>query len=251
MTIGQAAILFGVGALASGINSVAGGGSLISFPTLTFAMGMPTNVANATNSVALWPGSLGGALGFRNLLDKTKHHLWALFLPTLLGSGAGSILFVKTDVRIFDRIVPWLILLAAILLLLQPQVKKWALRGERTVPTSVGMVIQFFVALYGGYFGAGMGIMMLAAFAVFMEGTLHELNAVKNWLGVIINVAASAIFVFQGLVEPLPALALGTGGVVGGFAAGHFSQRVNPDRLRMVIAVYGVAMAGYYMYRTL
>jgi uncharacterized membrane protein YfcA len=240
-----------VGALASGINSVAGGGSLISFPTLTLVMHMPTNIANATNSVALWPGSLGGALGFRNLLSKTKHHLWALFLPTLLGSAAGSALFVSTDVKIFDRIVPALILLAAVLLLLQPQVKKWALRGERTVPPAVGMIIQFFVALYGGYFGAGMGIMMLAAFAVFMEGTLHELNAVKNWLGVIINVAASAIFVYEGLVEAQSAILLGSGAIVGGFLAARFSQRFNPDKLRTIIAVYGVGMAAFYLYRTL
>ena len=201
---------------------MAGGGSLISFPTLTFGLGMPTNIANATNSVSLWPGSLAGAFGFKNLLEKTKHHLWALFFPTLIGASVGSFLFVKTNVKFFDMIVPWLILLAAILLLLQPQVKKLALRGERTVPPAVGMVIQFFVALYGGYFGAGMGIMMLAAFAVFMEGTIHELNAA----------------------------ALATGAIFGGFFAARVSQKVNPDQLRMGIAVYGVVMAGYYFYRT-
>jgi uncharacterized membrane protein YfcA len=174
-----------------------------------------------------------------------------LFIQTLLGSAAGSALFVNTDVKVFDKIVPALILLAAILLLLQPQVKKWALRGERTVPAAVGMVIQFFVALYGGYFGAGMGIMMLAAFAVFMEGTLHELNAVKNWLGVIINMAASAIFVYEGLVDARAGIALGAGAIVGGFLAARVSQKVNPDKLRMVIAIYGVGMAALYLYRTL
>lgn len=244
-------VLFAAGAIASGINSVAGGGSLISFPTLTEFMGMPSKVANATNSVALWPGSLGGAFGFRNLLEKTKHHLWALFLPTLLGSAVGSVLVLNTDAKVFDRLVPFLILLAAVLLLLQPQVKKFALRGERTVPPAMGMVIQFFVALYGGYFGAGMGIMMLAAFAVFMEGTLHELNAVKNWLGVIINIAASAIFIYEKLVDVPTGVVLGAGAIVGGFLAARVSQKVNPDKLRTVIAVYGVGMASLYLYRSL
>jgi uncharacterized membrane protein YfcA len=235
---------------------VAGGGSLITFPTLTFGLGMPTNVANATNSVSLWPGSLGGAIGFRNLLGKTAHHLKVLFLPTLLGAIAGALLFVNTDVKRFDQIVPWLIFLAAMLLLLQPQVKKWALRGERALPTWAGVVIQFFVAVYGGYFGAGMGIMMLAAFAVFMEGTLHELNAVKNWLGVIINVACSVVFIgvsagSKQLVEPMPAIVLSLGAIVGGFLAARVSQRINPDRLRLVIALYGVGMAAFYLYRTL
>lgn len=228
---------------------MAGGGSLLSFPTLTLVLGMPTNIANATNSVALWPGSLGGALGYRNVLEKTKHHFKTFFLPTLLGATAGSILFVATDVRIFDRIVPFLILLAAVLLLLQPQVKKFALRGERTMSPLAGMIIQFLVSVYGGYFGAGMGIMMLAAFGLYMEGTLHELNAVKNWLGMIINIAASLVFVVQHLVDPISGGVLAAGSIVGGFAAARLSQRVHPDRLRTAIAVYGVGMAVYYCIR--
>jgi uncharacterized membrane protein YfcA len=240
-----------VGAIASGINSVAGGGSLLSFPTLTFALGMPTNIANATNSVALWPGSLGGALGFGNLIAKNRHHLWVLALPTLLGSSAGSILFIVTPVRRFDQVVPWLILLAAVLLLLQPKVKAFVQRRDRELHPAVGVIGQFFVALYGGYFGAGMGIMMLAAFALYMDGTLHEINAIKNVLGVLINVAASAIFISKGLVEPLPGIALGVGALCGGFLAAKVSQRVNPDRLRNVIAVYGIGMSAYYLARSL
>lgn len=224
---------------------------MLSFPSLTFGLGMPTNIANATNSIALWPGSLGGALGYLNLLDRTRHHLWNLFIPTVLGAAVGSYLFVSTDVHVFDRVVPWLILLAAVLLLVQPRVKEWAQKGERTVPVVGGMAIQFFVALYGGYFGAGMGIMMLAAFALFMEGNIHELNAVKNWLGVIINIAASFVFVARGLVDPLPALALGLGGLTGGFFSARISQKVDPDKLRLGIAIYGVGMSILYLVRTL
>lgn len=239
-----------VGAIASGINSVAGGGSLISFPTLNIGLGLSKIVANATNSVGLWPGSLGGAIGFRNLVGKTQHHLKTLLLPTLLGSTAGSFLLLSTSERLFGQVIPWLILLAAILLLLQPKVKALLRRDERPLPVYAGIIIQFFVSVYGGYFGAGMGIMMLAAFALYMDGTVHEMNAVKNWLGTAINIACSAIFFWKGLVLPVPALILAAGAVVGGFLAAKFSQKVDPDKLRKVIAVYGLAMAVYFFWQS-
>ncbi len=240
-----------VGAVASAINAVAGGGSLISFPTLVFAIRLPSTVANATNSVALWPGSLSGAFGFKNLLHKAGHHLSRLIVPTILGSTVGAFLLVKTDPRVFDLVVPWLILFAAVLLLLQPKVKAWVLQGgRRTVGPAGAITLQFMVSVYGGYFGAGMGIMMLAIFALYIEGTIHELNAVKNWLGLVINFTCSTVFLFQGLVQPYVALALAAGSIVGGFVAARFSQRVQPDRMRTLIAIYGVGMAAYYLARS-
>jgi len=239
-----------VGMIASGINSVAGGGSLLSFPYLTEIMRIPSLPANATNSVALWPGSLSGAFGFINLLGKTKHHLLRLLVPTIVGSALGALLLTRTSQRVFDAVVPFLILLAAFLLLLQPRVKAWVQRGERTMPVWGGVVLQLLVALYGGYFGAGMGIMMLASFALYMDGTIHELNAVKNWLGVAINVVASVHFFASGLVLVPPALLMGFGSIIGGFAAARVSQRLNPDKLRMAIAIYGIGMAGWYAYKT-
>ena len=238
-----------MGGVASAINAVAGGGSLITFPMLTVGFRMPSNIANATNSVGLWPGSMAGAIGFLNLFSKTAKYLKILFLPTLFGSIVGAELFIHTSIKVFDRVIPWLILLAAVLLLFQPRVKTFATKHGRTMPPAVGAVLQFFVALYGGYFGAGMGIMMLAAFALFMEGTIHELNAVKSWLGLIINFAASIMFFIEGIIEPVPALILATGSIVGGFYAAKFSQRVNPDKMRLVIAAYGMVAAAYFMYK--
>lgn len=197
--------------------------------------------------MALWPGSLSGALGFHNVIEQTKHHLKTLILPTILGATTGAFLLVKTDPHVFDLVVPWLILLAAMLLLMQPKVKALVLRGDPTPHPVAAMVAQFFVALYGGYFGAGMGIMMLASFALYMKGTIHELNAVKNWLGLVINFTCSFVFLFQGLLDFSVALWLALGSIVGGFAAAKVSQKVNPDRLRMAIAIYGVGMAAYYM----
>jgi len=246
LTGAHLAILFLVGVIASAINAVAGGGSLLSFPTLSTVFTLPLTVANANNSF-LWPGAVGGALGFRNYFEKVKHHLEVLILPTIIGSITGAFLLVKTDPKDFDIIVPWLILLAATLLLIQPKVKQWVLKGgDRVLPVPVGILIQFLVSVYGGYFGAGMGIMMLAAFALYVEGNIHELNAIKNLLGLFINLTCSTVFIFQHLINPILAVVLSVGSVVGGFLGAHYSQKVQPDKLRTLIAVYGVGMAVYY-----
>ncbi len=211
--------------------------------------GIPSVIANATNSVSLWPGSLAGAFGFRNLLDKTRHHLKTLVLPTIVGAAAGAWLLLITAQRVFDALVPVLILGAAVLLIFQPKVKAMVQNHVPHVPAWAGMLLQFLVSLYGGYFGAGMGIMMLACFAFYMDGTIHELNAVKNWLGVIINFVATLLFVARGIVVADVAVALTLGSVVGGFSVARISQKVDGDLLRKIIAVYGVGMSAYYLYR--
>jgi hypothetical protein len=158
---------------------------------------------------------------------------------------------VWSGVALFDRIVPFLILFAAGLLFAQPRIKRWlAERGHAGVPLGVGMAMQFLVALYGGYFGAGMGIMMQAAFALFMDADLHQINAIKNWLGVLINIAASGMFIAQGLVDWAIALPLGLGAVIGGFLAARVSMRLDPDQLRTGVAVYGVGLGLYYFARS-
>lgn len=232
--------------MASGINAVAGGGSLISFPYIV-GLGIADKVANATNSVGLWPGSLTGGIGFMNRFGKTKKYLPAMIPPTAIGSFLGAILLLNTTEKGFRQAIPFLILLAAVLLLLQPKVKK--LVGHRALPTWAAPILQTLVALYGGFFGAGMGIMMLACFALTMEGDTHELNAVKNWLSLLINFTCSVVFIAKGLVLPLEGGLLVLGGLIGGYVAANVSQRFDPDRLRTWIAVYGLGMAGYFMWR--
>jgi uncharacterized protein len=242
--------MFFAGAIASGINTVAGGGSLISFPALTLGLGLDSKVANATNSVGLWPGSLSGAIGYLELLPKTKHHLRLLVLPTLVGAAIGAWLLVITGKAVFDAIVPVLLLLATALLWFQPQVKKYVANRHGKISPVAAVLGQSVVGLYGGFFGAGMGIMMLAIFTLFMEGTIQEINAVKNWLGVFINVVASGILIAQGLVVPSLAISMALGSIVGGFLAARWSMKVDSEKLRVGITVYGLVTALYFAWRT-
>ncbi len=208
-------------------------------------------VANATNSVSLWPGSLAGALGYWNLIKKTGHYFKTLLLPTVLGSALGAYLLVVTKHQVFTLIVPWLILFAALLLVLQPRFKAFVEAKEHIVSPKAALVVQFLVSIYGGYFGAGMGIMMLGAFGLMMEGDIHELNAVKNWLSLLINLVASVFFIYSGIVVISVAIGLTIGSIIGGFAAARLSQRVPSENLRVAIAVYGIGMAAFFLYRAL
>jgi uncharacterized protein len=237
-----------VGAIASGLNAIAGGGSLVSFPALV-GLGVPSLPANATNSAALWPGSLAGAFGFLNQLARVRSNLRVLIVPTLLGSLVGAWLLVSTPERAFRLVVPPLIFAATLLLAFQPRIKAWSLTRTNQVSALSGAVLQFFVSIYGGYFGAGMGILMLAVLGLFIEGSIHELNAIKAWLGVLINFAATVMFVAGGLVRPWPALALMIGGIIGGYLAARLSQKIDANRLRKGIVVLGLALTGWFTWK--
>ncbi|MBS1716930.1 MAG: sulfite exporter TauE/SafE family protein [Armatimonadetes bacterium] len=241
-------ILILLGAIAAAINSVAGGGSLVSFPALFVGFGLDSKIANATNSVALWPGSATGFWGYREHLGKLKKQLILFLVPTCIGSVLGSYLLVSTTSATFQKVVPWLILIAALAIFLQPRIKGWLDRGEREVHPVTGIVLQFLVSVYGGYFGAGMGIMMLAVFAIALDGTLNELNAVKNALAMVINFFATIVFALSGKVIWIVSLWMILGSLLGGFLGAKYAQRV-PDRIaRPLIAAYGFFMAGYFFW---
>lgn len=250
MSPAEGVLLFAAGAIASAINSVAGGGSLISYPVLTIALGIPGRIANATNAVGLFPGSLASGFGFKDHLAKTGKYFKKLLIPTITGSILGAWLLLNTSEIAFKIIIPFLILLASILLWFQPKVKALLANHEKQlVGPTVGMFLQFLVATYGGYFGAGMGIMMLASFALYMEGSTHEINAVKSLLGTIINFVASIVFVIKHMVLFDVALVLLLGSIVGGYLSARMSLKVDPDKLRVAIAVYGFVMTAYFFYK--
>jgi hypothetical protein len=240
-------VLFLLGLVSSGINAVAGGGSLVSFPGLHLWLGIPSIPANATNGAGHLLGSAAGGLGFRSEFAKVKQHFFLLLAPTIVGSLIGAWLLLISTEKTFKQIIPWLILFAAILLLLQPRVKRM-LVGEHKPKFSRGFAVcvQLFVAIYGGYFGAGMGIMMLASFALSLDATTHELNAIKNWLALIINVACTSVFVFKHLVLLPQAGVMAIGGILGGYLTARWSLSLDPEKLRIAIALYGICMALYF-----
>lgn len=240
--------MFLAGMIAAAVNSIAGGGTLVSFPTL-LALGLPEKIANATNAVALWPGSLAGAFGFREHLKDARSELKLLLPPTIVGSLLGSVLLVVTPESIFKVLVPFLILVATLLLAFQPQIKKKVAETGFVLSPFWVATLQFLVALYGGYFGAGMGIMMLAIMSLYIHDDMHRMNAIKNWLAVVINFGASVLLISQRLVSLVPALALMAGALIGGYVSARIAQKVKSETLRKVVVAYGLVMTGVLMVR--
>lgn len=245
-TIARGAAVFAAGFVASAINSFAGGGSLVSFPALV-AAGLGEKVANATNGVALCGGNLAGALAFLDRFGQTKRHLLPMLPATAAGSLLGAVLLVSTPPGVFKVAVPFLTLTGTLVLALQQRIKAVTGHGEGSLAAMVA--IQFVVSVYGGYFGAGMGIMMLASMGVAIRADIHELNALKNWLTLVINLVSSTVLLTKGLVDMPMAGVLLVGGLLGGYLSGRWSQRVDPAKLRVGIVVYGVVMSGWFLWR--
>jgi len=224
---------------------VAGAGSLISFPSLV-GFGLPSLTANATNFVALLPGRVSSFLPFRGYLSTVVPHLKLLMLPTVVGAAAGSWMLVSTSERLFRVVVPFLILGAAVLLAFQPRIKAWAKRNDRHLGKPSAVALQFLTSLYGGYFGAGIGIMMLATFALTVEGSLNEQNALKIVFALVISVISSAVVLQGGLVDPWAAGSMLAGGLLGGYYAGRWMLKMDEDKLRGGIVALGLILAAYY-----
>jgi len=236
-----------VGALVAGvINSVAGGGTLVSFPALV-AVGVPSLHANVTNTVALGPGYLGAALAQRGALQDNRHRLRTLLPVAGAGGLVGSILLVATSQRLFDLIVPFLILLACGLLGFQDMIKAKVF-GHRSAadpastPTAL-VVAVFGTAIYGGYFGAGIGIMLLSVLGLLLDGELPRLNALKQALSLVINLVAALFLVFTGKVEWGFVVVMAPASLVGGHLGGSMVGRMNPRVMRIVVISFGVLVA--------
>jgi uncharacterized membrane protein YfcA len=241
LAIGHFVLLFVAGALAAAVNTVAGGGSLISFPVL-IAMGVPPIVANATNTFALTLGGITGALGYLPSLRLSSLRLAVLvkcMVPiALFGGFVGACLLLHTNEQVFRLLVPVLLLAATVLLALRSARPSRSVTAAPLYAAQGGMAAIFAISVYGGYFGACMGIVFLAALNMFIPGDVHNHNAIKNWLQCVVNVIAAAVFLTQGMVLILPGLALMAGGVVGGYVSATLSQKLNPKVLRMAIVAY-------------
>jgi len=244
--IGEAAGLGAAAFVAGAINAVAGGGSLISFPAL-LAAGYPGVTANVTNTVAIWPGTVGGTFAYRPELMGQRARILVLGGTSIVGSLIGSAILLTAPQSIFDRIIPFLILFACTLLALQPRISRWVQRHRAAAPPSehpralIGA--QLAAAVYGAYFGAGLGIMMLACLGIFLPDALQRLNALKGLLALIINGIAVLIFGVFGPVAWPAALLMALTSWSGGFLGVRIARRLSSRALRSIVLVFGVVVA--------
>jgi uncharacterized membrane protein YfcA len=235
---------------AGAVNAVAGGGTLISFPAMT-AAGIPSVAANATNTVALCPGYIGGAYAQRRHLAGHGSSLRVELAVAAVSGVVGSLLLVTTSDELFRSIVPYLILLGALLLAVQSRVARWL--GERSGGARYSRPLELssiaLASTYGGYFGAGLGIMLLAVLGVFGERTIGTSNAVKSLLAFAVNMAAAGFLMFSGKVEWTLVAVMAPAGLIGGHAGGALVTVLPPRRLRSMIVVSSVAIAVVYLVR--
>lgn len=242
-----AAAAFGAAFLAGAINSVAGGGTLVSFPTLIW-LGLNSVTANATSTVAIWPGTVGSTWGYRRELRKAEPRFRILIVPSLVGGLSGALLLRWTSPSTFDRMVPWLILFATLLFTAQDPVQRMLktaeTKGRHTTNWMIGAILfQFAVGIYGGYFGAGIGILMLAALSILGLTDIHEMNSLKVVFGGTINGIAAVYFVWAGMVQWSYVLIMAVAAITGGYGGAGAARRIGRTWVRRIVIAIGFGMA--------
>lgn len=249
-------VLFLAALAAGAINSVAGGGTLLTFPAL-LAVGIPSVAANATNTVALIPGSVSAYWGYRGEMGRSRRDLANLAVPSLLGGVLGALLAVRVGDAVFSHLVPWLILGATFLFLIQDPVRKWldSKRGDKLDQAKSrrfglsGMSFQFFVAVYGGFFGAGIGILMLALLGFLGQTNIHRMNGLKNFAAICINGVGAVTFIFFGRVHWPLAIVMAAGAVIGGFCGAGLARRVGQENVRRCVVAIGLTFGVYTLWK--
>ncbi|MCX6976662.1 MAG: sulfite exporter TauE/SafE family protein [Verrucomicrobia bacterium] len=243
MSLSQIFALFAAATAAGAVNAIAGGGTLITFPVLLLC-GPPPVIANATSTVALVIGTAGSIFGFRQQISAIRPYLLCFIPVSLAGGLLGSALLTQNDPATFTQLVPWLILFATTLFLIQGFLQKLRPpappQPHKTAPLALAIACQFPLAVYGGYFGAGIGILMLASFGFLRLGTIHQMNALKNILGSLLNFVAATWFVASGLVDWPKAGILTLGALLGYYTGATYSQRIPASRVRLLITVIGI-----------
>ncbi|MCC6316224.1 MAG: sulfite exporter TauE/SafE family protein [Gemmatimonadaceae bacterium] len=239
-----------VAAVGSAVNSIAGGGTLLTFPALV-GLGVPGLVANATSTVALVPGSIGAVVGYRDALSGSARWSTAFAIASLLGGAVGAGLLLVTPADRFDAIVPWLVFGAtALFIVQQPLMRLLKQRSGDTTsngdpslrpPPTALLVFQFVIAIYGGYFGAGLGILMLAALGFMGFSNIHRMNGIKSLGGMCANLIAAATFALSNLVNWPVAVAMAVGAIAGGYGGSRLAQRVSQAWVRRAIILIGLA----------
>jgi len=245
--IAHTAVAFGAAFIAGMINSVAGGGTLVSFPALIW-LGLNSVQANATSTVAIWPGSVGGMWGYRRELATADRMLLALVIPSLIGGIAGAWLLKFTPPSLFDKLAPFLILFATVLFMVQSPIQRMMAKpqpgGHKSTQWLAGaMLFQLLVALYGGYFGAGIGILMLAALSILGLTDIHQMNGLKNLFALSINGIAALYFIWAQMVSWADVVTMAIGAVIGGYLCAGVARRMGRTAVRRIVIIVGFVMA--------
>ena len=252
MDIRQGILLCAIGAIAGALNAVAGGGSFISFPTLLFT-GVQPVPANATNTLALWLGATASGGAYRSRLNISRRVMIPLVITSIIGGVLGAVLLIKTPASTFLRVLPWLLLGATLLFTFGKHLTRRIsarVSHDATTKALVGAsIFELLVAIYGGYFGGGIGIMNLAMFASMGMTDVHEMNALKTVLGAIINGVAAVTFVFTRAILWPQAAIMTVGAVAGGYFGAHYALKAPQHWIRTIVIVVGFSMTAYFFYR--
>ena len=253
--------LIGAGGFAAGaVNAMAGGGTFFSFPAM-LAVGLPPVVANASNSVALWPGSLSGAWAYRQELARYKRYLLPMGIASFIGGAMGGLLLLAAGDARFAALIPWLLAFATLLFAFSPQlsVALKRIRPAKEQPTNeehgagspVGWVVQLLVSVYGGFFGAGMGILMMASLAIGGHEDVQHINALKNLLSAVIYSVTVMTFIVAGAVSWPHTLVMVITATLGGYWGANMARKIKGPWLRRMVIAVGTALTVYYFYKTL
>src|SRR3954471_4190719 len=253
LTLETIVFLFVAGALGGALNSVAGGGSFIAFPALLFT-GVPPIPANATNTIALWTGAAASGGAYRKRLDVSRRVLVPLLAASFVGGVAGAYLLLKTPAHTFMRVLPWLTLGATLLFAFGKKIaggRRSVLEHETSVVALMGATLfQLCVGVYGGYFGGGMGIVMLAMLAALGMTDIHAMNALKSVMGSVINGVAVVTFIIAGAIYWRHGGVMIVGGIAGGYFGAHYAMKVPQVWIRWFVVLVGAGMTAYFFWKS-
>lgn len=262
LELSQAALLFFAGVAGGGLNSIVGGGTFVAFPAMLLA-GVPAVSASATTTLALWPGGVGSTIAYRKDFDHPKRLLVTMLVASAIGGVLGSVLLLRTSDSTFVRAVPWLLLFATLLFTFggkltarlrarSAEASGVLAEGAALGPKALAIiaVLQILIAIYGGYFGGGMGIMMLAAWTAAGMTNIHSMNGLRTLLGTVLNGVAVISFLVAGAISWGPGAVMLVGAIFGGYFGASFARRLEPRVVRTIVVSTAWCMTAYFFIRS-